>query len=152
MNGLSMAAWVGTIALGVFAGTTAQEPREQEKKKEAVFATSTDDAKYKEVVPGVSRAVIWGDPDKGGYGAFTKFAPGQNNALHTHTNDIRIVVVKGAYVYKPEVGDEKRVGAGAFLMVPGGSRHVSQGDAKDGAVFYEESTGKFDLVPVETKK
>jgi hypothetical protein len=43
--------------------------------KGATYATA-DQASYKEVVPGVSRAVLWGNPDKGPYGAFTKFKAG----------------------------------------------------------------------------
>jgi quercetin dioxygenase-like cupin family protein len=157
MNRISAtAALFGIVALAGLIGATAQDkkeaPKDQAPKKEVVFSSSMDEAKYKEVLPGVSKIDIWGDADKGGHGSFTKFAPGQNNALHFHTNDIRIVVVKGAYIFKPETGDEKRVGAGQYLFIPGGVHHVSMGDAKDGAVFYEESTGKFDLVPVEQKK
>lgn len=109
-------------------------------------------AEFKEVVAGVSKIVLWGDPEKGPYGGFTKFAPGVSNGLHTHTSDLRIVVLKGAYVYKPEKGEEKRVGAGQYLFLPGGDRHVSGSDAKEGALFYEESMGKFDLVMVEPPK
>ena len=36
----------------------------------------SDKATYKETSPGVSVATVWGDLDKGPYGAFTKFAPG----------------------------------------------------------------------------
>jgi len=68
------------------------------------------------------------------------------SVLGTHTNDIWIVVVKGAYRYKDDAG-EKRVGPGDFIRVPGGRKHWSGGDATEGALFYEESSGKFDLVP-----
>ena len=102
-------------------------------------------ATYKELVPGVTTAVAWGDADTGPHGTFTKFTPGYTAALHTHTNDIRIVVLEGAYLYRPENGPEQRIAAGQFLFVPGGDRHSSGGDAKQGALFYNESTGKFDL-------
>ena len=36
-------------------------------------------------------------------------------------------------------------------FIPGGDRHVSSGDPKEGALFYEESPGKFDLNPVPAK-
>jgi len=106
-------------------------------------------AAFKELAPGASAALVWGDMDKGPYGAYTRFVPGANFALHTHSSDIRIVVLKGAYLYKPEKGPEIRVGAGQYLFVPGGDRHVSGGDAKEGALFYQTSTGKFDLNPVK---
>ena len=93
-------------------------------------------------------AAIWGDADKGAHATFTKFAPGYDAGMHTHTNDVWIVVVKGAYLYKDAAGD-KRVGPGSFLRVPGGWKHWSGGDPKDGALFYEESSGKFDSIPAK---
>jgi mannose-6-phosphate isomerase-like protein (cupin superfamily) len=107
-----------------------------------------DAAKFKEVVPGVSKAVLWGDHDNGPYGAFTKFVPGLDAGMHTHTNDVWIIVLKGAYRYKDDTG-EKRVGPGDFIWIPGGMKHWSGEDAKEGTFFYEESSGKFDLVPAK---
>lgn len=106
-------------------------------------------ADFKEVVPGVKKKVLWGNHDAGPYGAFTKFEPGATNPLHSHSSDLRIVVLQGAYIYKPRTGKERRVGAGSFLSVPGGDIHVSGGDPKEGALFYEESTGGFDLKLVD---
>jgi len=121
--------------------------KKQPTKKELIFV-SADEAKFKDVVPGVSKAILWGDHDKGPYGAFTKFAPGNDAGTHTHTNDLWIVVVRGAYLYKDEAG-EKRVGPGSFIRVPGGKKHWSGSDVPEGALFYEESSGKFDLVPAK---
>jgi len=68
--------------------------------------------------------------------------------MHTHTNDVWIVGIKGAYLYKDDAG-EKRVGPGDFLRVPGGHKHSSAGDKTEGALFYEEGSAKFDLIPVK---
>jgi len=95
---------------------------------------------------GVSTAPIWGNANTGAHATFTKFAPGYDAGMHTHTNDVWIVGIKGAYLYKDEKG-EKRIGPGVFLRVPGGHKHWSGGDKKEGALFYEESSGKFDLIP-----
>jgi len=97
---------------------------------------------------GVSMAAIWGDSSKEAHGTFTKFKPGHDAGMHTHTNDVWIVGVKGAYLYKDDDG-EKRVGPGDFLRVPGGHKHWSGGDKNEGALFYEESSGKFDLIPAK---
>ena len=122
----------------------------QPGKKQIIYV-SADKASFKEMMPGVSQAVVWGDPDKGAHGTFTKFTPGYDAGVHTHTSDIRIVVIKGAYLYKAggTGGKETRVGPGDFLFVPGRDRHWSGGDPKDGALFYEEGIGKFDLNPVK---
>lgn len=120
-----------------------------QSKKEAVFVESGK-AEFKEVVPGVKKKILWGNDD-GPYGAFTKFNPGQTNPLHTHTNEVRVVVLQGAYIYKPQNGNERRVGPGSYLSIPAGDVHTSRGDPKEGALFYEESPGKFDLKLVDEK-
>ena len=132
----------GSFVLALLAVATAQG------MKQVVHVDSAK-ATYKELAPGASAVTLWGDMDKGPYAAFTKFVAGGNFPLHTHTSDLRIVVLKGAYVFKPEHGAATRVAAGQYLFIPGGDRHVSEGDAKEGAVFYQESAGKFDLNPVK---
>jgi anti-sigma factor ChrR (cupin superfamily) len=121
---------------------------QQDQSKGKVIFVSADQANFQDKGNGVSMAAIWGDADKGAHATFTKFVPGFDAGMHTHTNDVWIVVVKGAYLYKDEAGD-KRVGLGSFLRVPGGKKHWSGGDPKEGALFYEESSGKFDLIPAK---
>jgi hypothetical protein len=106
-------------------------------------------ATYTALEPGASQAAVWGDPTSGAHGAFTKFVPNFEAGLHTHTNDLRIVVVKGAYVYKPEKGDAIRVTPGQYLLLPGGVRHSTGSHAKEETIFYQEANGKFDFNPVE---
>jgi quercetin dioxygenase-like cupin family protein len=125
-----------------------QGQKEQSEGKKVIFV-SADKATFTAMgTGGVSMAAVWGDTNKGAHGTFTKFAPGYDAGMHTHTNDVSIVVVKGAYLYKDDAG-EKRVAAGDFLRVPGGHKHWSGGDAKEGALFYEEASGKFDFIPVK---
>lgn len=119
-----------------------------QKMHEKVLYVSSANADYKSMNKGVSEVAIWGNPDKGANASFTKFDPGQDNGWHTHTNDVWIVVLKGAYLYKDDAG-EKRVGPGDFLRVPGGHKHWSGGDKSEGALFYAESSGKFDLIPAK---
>jgi quercetin dioxygenase-like cupin family protein len=121
---------------------------EQVNAEEKALFVSADQATYQSSAPGVSMAAIWGDAGKGAHATFTKFAPGVDSGMHIHTNDVWIVVLKGAYLYKDDAG-EQRVGPGSFLRVPGGKKHWSGGDKKEGALFYEESSGKFDLIPVK---
>jgi quercetin dioxygenase-like cupin family protein len=140
---LLLSAAVALFTLGVAYG--------QKSAAKKVVYVSADKADFKESKNGdgsVSMANIWGDPDKGAHGTFTKFKPGYDAGMHTHTNDVSIVVIKGAYLYKDDAG-EKRVGPGDFLKVPGGHKHWSGGDKSEGALFYETSTGKFDFTPAK---
>ena len=109
----------------------------------------SENAVFAEVAPGVQKAALWGEAETGPYGAFTRFEPGYVNVPHTHTNEIRIVVLEGAYVYTPEEGAEIRVEAGQYFSLPGGIVHTSGADEEAGALFYESSPGGFDMVPVE---
>jgi len=117
-------------------------------QKQVIYASSAK-ATYKQMpMGGASMGVLAGDPEKGAHKTFTKFEPGYDAGMHSHTNDVSIVVIKGAYLYKDEAG-EKRVGPGEFLLVPGGHKHWSGGDKTEGALFYEEGSGKFDVIPAK---
>ncbi len=123
---------------------THERPKRPPKTKGLSFIRAGE-GEYKEVAPGASMKILWGE-ETGPHGEMTKFVPGFDAGMHTHTHDARIVVIKGAYLYKDAHG-EKRVGPGDFLVIPGGTKHWSGGDANEGALFYQESSGKFDLVP-----
>ena len=86
----------------------------------AVIFADSRMASFKPMMPGVSSAVIWGDTIKGPFAGFTKFAPGFDAGMHSHSSDVLLVVMNGAYLYKDEAG-EKRVVAGDFLRIPGGT-------------------------------
>jgi len=137
--------------LGVLLTTAfgqAQKASTGNKMKSVIYVTA-EKATYKQApMAGVSMATVWGDPDKGVHGTFTKFEPGFDAGMHTHTSDVWIVVIKGAYLYKDDAG-EKHVGPGEFLLVPGGHKHWSGGDKTEGALFYEEASGKFDSIPAK---
>jgi quercetin dioxygenase-like cupin family protein len=140
-----------TLAIGLAGVVQGQAEKSKKsvtsKTKEVIYA-SAESASYQERFPGVSMAVVWGDPDKGAHGMFTKFAPGYDAHMHTHTNDVWLVVLKGAYLYRDEAGD-KRVGPGEFIRIPGGHKHWSGGDQTEGALFYSEGSGKFDKIDVK---
>lgn len=119
-----------------------------QRGKTVIYASSAQGTYKSSPTGGASMQALWGDAEKGPHATFTKFDPAFEAGMHTHTSDISIVVVKGAYLYKDEAG-EKRVGPGEFLFVPGGHKHSSGGDKTEGAIFYEEGSGKFDSIPVK---
>jgi mannose-6-phosphate isomerase-like protein (cupin superfamily) len=137
---------IGGLAAALMVAWSIGRVQGQQAQANQVVFASPDQAKFTEVRKGSSMAPIWGDANMEAHGTFTKFVPGFDAGMHTHTNDVWIVVIKGAYLYKDDAG-EKRVGPGDFIRVPGGHKHWSGGDKKEGALFYEESSGKFDLIP-----
>jgi quercetin dioxygenase-like cupin family protein len=139
---------VATLIIAAASLGVAQAQKASSTKKKSVIYVTADKAKYKESSAGVSMAVLWGDPDKGPHATFTKFTPGFDAGMHTHTSDLWMAVIKGAYLYKDDAG-ERRVGPGDFLRIPGGHKHWSGGDKTEGALFYEEGSGKFDTIPAK---
>jgi len=137
-----MAALIVAAAL-VGSAQSQQGPSQNDK---SVIYVAAEQAKFnRSPMAGVSMAVLWGDPDNGPHGTFTKFEPGYDAGTHTHTSDVWLVVIKGAYLYKDEAG-EKRVGPGDFIRIPGGHKHWSGGDKTEGTLFYQEGSGKFDII------
>ncbi len=134
------------VVLGAFSvGWVVCAATSQDKK--VVFVDSAK-AEFKPApAPGAAFAVVWGDMDKGPFGAFVKFDPGAKFDTHSHSSDLRLAVIKGAYLYKGAKGEEHRAGPGCFMATPGGDHHWSGGDEKEGALIYMESNGKFDLMP-----
>ena len=106
------------IALTIVAAFVAVA--QAQKGKQVIYASSSQGTYKPMPMGGVSMQDIWGDRDKGPHASFTKFDPGYDAGMHSHTNDISIVVIKGAYLYKDDAG-EKRVGPGDFLFRPGRS-------------------------------
>jgi quercetin dioxygenase-like cupin family protein len=116
-----------------------------QKSKQVIYVSSAQVTFKPSPMPGVSMQGLVGDIDLGPHATFTKFDPGYDAGMHYHTNDVSIVVIKGAYLYKDEAG-ERRVGPGDYLFVPGGHKHWSGGDKTEGALFYEQGSGKFDTI------
>ncbi len=126
----------------------------QKKMKKAPIMWAAEDLKWQERKggsPGVMVATLWGDMTKGAYGTFVKFPPNLKNPLHTHTSDIKAVVVSGTFFNVGEGGSEKFYGPGSYFFVPGGWKHTS-GSGDQGCTLFMEQSGKFDLKPVEMKK
>jgi hypothetical protein len=114
------------IVVGIIGAWSIGRLQGQAPGDKVIFVSSSK-ANYTAMQPGnpaVTAAAVWGDATAGAHGTFSKFAPGY------------------------EAG-EKRIGPGDFLRVPGGHKHWSGGDKKEGAIFYEESSGKFDLIPAK---
>ncbi len=102
--------------------------------------------------PGVKVATLWGNYAKGSFGAFFKLPAGFVAPLHTHTNDLKVVIVSGTYIQAPEGKPEFRLGPGSYFLQPGGNyRHTTSCGADSDCLFFVEGKGKFDLKPVASR-
>ena len=118
---------------------------------EQVVYTSSARANYASVPDSrITQAPLFGDANADApHGEFITFPPGFDaGGWHVHTNAVNLVVLRGAYIYRDENG-EKRVGPGEFIRIPGGHRHWSGSDAREGAVFYMHQQARMDQKPVK---
>ena len=148
MRGKNALAFVAAFALA--AAVSAQAA------KAPVFMPASD-LKWADLdpatAPGVKIADVWGNHATGAFGAFTKFPAGFKTPLHTHTNDFKIVIIKGTFLQAPEGKAEVRLGPGSYLFQPGGSyKHTTGCDKASECEFFISSEGKFDLLPAEAMK
>ena len=100
--------------------------------------------------PGVKVADLWGNHANGAFGALFKLPAGFAAPLHTHTYDMKVVIMSGTYIQAPEGKPEFRLGPGSYFLQPGGNyRHTTTCDKASDCVFLVESNGPFDLKPVD---
>jgi len=133
----------------------ARQPKANTSAKTAesrLLVMRTDDVKWTDLpgAPGVKVADLWGNHAKGAFGALFKLPAGFAAPLHTHTYDMKVVILSGTYIQAPEGKPEFRLGPGSYLLQPGGKyRHTTSCDPSSECVFFVESKGKFDLKPVQ---
>ena len=96
-------------------------------------------------------ATVSGDPMKGAYSVFVKLPAGQPHPLHTHSSDVKVVVLSGTFTVTPEGGVEKKIGPGGYFFVPANMKHSSSCAPGAPCVMFQEGPGKFDVKPVMEK-
>ena len=150
------------ITFALPAAVLAQGPGEAKAKTGPKTAASrlvvmpANDLKWTDLdpgAPGVKVADLWGNHAKGAFGAFFKLPAGFAAPLHTHTYDMKVVIISGTYIQAPEGKPEFRLGPGSYFMQPGGNyRHTTSCDKASDCVFLVEGKGKFDLKPIDSGK
>ncbi len=139
------------VAVAV-AGFVAGEVYAKSKSKEVNWAA--DQIQLKEIpnIKGISKADLWGNAEKGAHGTLTKFAAGTKVGLHTHTYELKLVVIAGTMVFNSEDGKETRLGPGSYRLEPAGLKHVTACAEGADCKFVEIQPGAFDVKMVEEKK
>lgn len=149
------------MTLGLPVTVAAQPPKEAKSAPKPpasrLVVMPASDLKWTDLdpagAPGVKVADLWGNHAKGAFGAFFKLPAGFAVPLHTHTHDMKVVIVSGTYIQVPEGRAEFRLGPGSYFMQPGGSyRHTTTCDKASECVFFVESRGTFDLKMAEVGK
>jgi quercetin dioxygenase-like cupin family protein len=113
-------------------------------------AVAADALKWEELSSkgaGVKIATVSGEHTKGAWAGFVKFPAGSKSGVHTHSSDIKIVVVSGTFQYGDTPETERKYGAGSYVFIPANLPHSNS--QPEGALLYGEQPGKWDTNPVK---
>ncbi|HEX7896921.1 MAG TPA: cupin domain-containing protein [Planctomycetota bacterium] len=107
--------------------------------------TPKDGLSWKEVVPGVSMAVVDGDPAKGPSHFYLKYKSGLVTPLHHHSADHYVTTLSGVLVLSAE-GKEHRLPAGSYFALTGKAPHAAKVEGAEDAVMFIDARGAWDVV------
>ena len=120
-------------------------------KQKAPLMMAFADLKWTELPErkGMQFAVLSGDPSKGEYTQMRKVPAGTDNPLHSHSSELKNVIISGAWYTGADVASTKDFGPGSIVIMPANWLHVSGCRAGSDCVFYQEGKGRFDFNPVQ---
>ena len=97
--------------------------------------------------PGMQFVVLSGDLKRGEYTQLRKVPAGTDNPLHSHSSELKNVIIQGVWYTGTDAASAKDFGPGSVILMPGNWVHVSGCRAGRECVFYQEGKGKFDFKP-----
>jgi ChrR Cupin-like domain len=136
---LLISAW---LCVSIFAQEAA---RKQESKVPVMMSFA--DLKWVELAKrkGMQFAVLSGDPKTGPYTQIRKVPAGTDNPLHSHSSEIKNVIISGTWYTGPNAAAAKDFGPGSVIVMPVDWVHVSGCRSGSECVLYQEGKGKFDF-------
>jgi len=126
----------------------------QKQDSKVPLMVSLADLKWTELPErkGMQFAVLSGDPRKGEYTQMRKVPAGTDNPLHTHSSELKNVIISGVWYTGADAASAKDFGPGSVIVMPANWVHVSGCRAGSDCVFYQEGKGKFDFKPASAAK
>jgi quercetin dioxygenase-like cupin family protein len=124
-------------------------PAVSENEGGSPLTVSFADMKWTELpeVKGTQFAPLSGDPKTGEFTQMRKIPAGTDNPLHTHSSEIKMVVISGVLYTGPDLASVRDFGPGSVIVLPANWVHVSGCRTGSDCVFYQEGKGKFDYKP-----
>jgi len=119
----------------------------QTQKAAAITADSLTWQELSAKGAGVMIATVSGDYTQGAWTGFIRFPTGSKSGVHTHSSDLKMVVVSGTFHYGNTPEAEKNYGPGSYVFIPANLPHSNS--QPEGALLYCEQPGKFDSKPVK---
>jgi mannose-6-phosphate isomerase-like protein (cupin superfamily) len=150
---LGVLAFLAALTVAFVAEQTCAQKKIVKKEPIIWAAENLKWVEMKDGPPGVMVATLWGDwsKNKGSWGVLVKLPAGFDTPLHFHTNDFKAVVISGTFLHVRD-GKEESLGAGSYLSIPGGDRHITRVSKDAPCTLFQEGSGMWDLKPVAEKK
>ena len=121
----------------------------QKQESNAPVMLSFADLKWVELPErkGMQFAVLSGDLNTGPYTQIRKVPAGTDNPLHSHSSEIKNIIISGTWYTGANAAAAKDFGPGSIIVMPANWVHVSGCRPGGDCVFYQEGKGKFDFKP-----
>jgi len=141
------------VSAAVLADDAARPAAPEAKGGQTPLMVSFTDLRWTELPErkGMQFAVLSGDPRKGAYTQMRKVPAGTDNPLHTHSSELKNVIISGVWYTGAEGASARDFGPGSIVMMPANWVHVSGCRAGSDCVFYQEGKGRFDFKAVATE-
>ena len=145
--------FVAAGVLCVLMTIVAQDTTQKQESTTTPFMVSSTDLKWVELPArkGMQIAVLSGNPETGPYTEMRKVPAGTDNPLHSHSSEIKNVIISGVWYTGPDAASAKDFGPGSVVVMPGDWMHVSGCRTGTDCVLYQEGKGKFDFKPAAGK-
>ena len=148
-RGFEMKIFLAAAAVVSLWMTILAQDASQKQESRTPFMVSLTDLKWVELPErkGMQFAILSGDPKTGPYTQMRKVPAGTDNGLHSHSSEIKNVIISGVWYTGPDAASAKDFGPGSVVVMPGDWMHVSGCRAGTDCVLYQEGKGKFDFKP-----
>jgi quercetin dioxygenase-like cupin family protein len=126
----------------------AQQAGQKQESKTPVMLSFAD-LKWVELPErkGMQFAVLSGDLKTGPYTQIRKVPAGTDNPIHSHSSEIKNIIISGTWYTGANAAEAKDFGPGSIIVMPADWVHVSGCRPGSDCVFYQEGKGKFDFKP-----
>ena len=144
-----MRAFFVTVAVACAWTPLLAEEGAQKSESKAPLMVSFADLKWVELPErkGMQFALLSGDPKTGSYTQIRRVPGGTDNPLHSHSSEIKNVIISGVWYTGADTASAKDFGPGSVVVMPADWVHVSGCRAGSECIFYQEGKGKFDFKP-----
>ena len=103
--------------------------------------------KFTETAKGIERTTVWGDLDKGDWGALVRFQAGTERGWHTHSHPVNLTMISGTLVFDGEGSAPMELGPGSGVSEPANAKHNTRCKEGESCLFLITGAKKYDFKP-----